>query len=96
MTRANREVCLNMSANFAAAIDAFFSTSMNEAALAPLSTCADRRVQLPPPLKYYRRLTMFLKLIQSTCGLVATTSASRAEGRQFDPGQVYGSQQVVH
>ena len=48
MTRANREVCLNMSANFAAAIDAFFSTSMNEAALAPLSTCADRRVQLPP------------------------------------------------
>ena len=27
---------------------------------------------------------------QSTCGLVAMTSASRAEGRQFDPGQVYG------
>jgi hypothetical protein len=25
----------------------------------------------------------------STCGLVATTSASRAEGRQVDPGQVY-------
>ena len=27
--------------------------------------------------------------IQSTCGLVAMTSASHAEGRQFDPGQVY-------
>ena len=26
---------------------------------------------------------------QGTCGLVAMTSASRAEGRQFDPGQVY-------
>ena len=25
----------------------------------------------------------------STCGLVAITSASHAEGRQFDPGQVY-------
>ena len=28
---------------------------------------------------------------QSTCGLVAMTSASHAEGRQFDPGQVYFS-----
>ena len=27
--------------------------------------------------------------ITSTCGLVAMTSASHAEGRQFDPGQVY-------
>ena len=26
---------------------------------------------------------------QGTCGLVAMTSASHAEGRQFDPGQVY-------
>ena len=26
---------------------------------------------------------------QSTCGLVAMTSASHDEGRQFDPGQVY-------
>ena len=26
---------------------------------------------------------------QSTCGLVAMTSAAHAEGRQFDPGQVY-------
>ena len=25
----------------------------------------------------------------STCGLVAMTSASHAEGRQFEPGQVY-------
>ena len=25
----------------------------------------------------------------STCGLVAMTSASHAEGRQFNPGQVY-------
>ena len=30
-----------------------------------------------------------LKTINSTCGLVAMTSASHAEGRQFDPGQVY-------
>ena len=28
-------------------------------------------------------------IFQSTCGLVAMTSASHAEGRQFDPGQVY-------
>ena len=28
---------------------------------------------------------------QGTCGLVAMTSASHAEGRQFDPGQVYAS-----
>ena len=28
---------------------------------------------------------------RSTCGLVAMTSASHAEGRQFDPGQVYDS-----
>ena len=26
--------------------------------------------------------------IQSTCGLVAMTSAQHAEGRQFDPGQI--------
>jgi hypothetical protein len=29
------------------------------------------------------------EVIRSTCGLVAMTSASHAEGRQFDPGQVY-------
>ena len=28
---------------------------------------------------------------RSTCGLVAMTSAPHAEGRQFDPGQVYRS-----
>ena len=28
---------------------------------------------------------------QGSCGLVAMTSASHAEGRQFDPGQVYFS-----
>ena len=28
-------------------------------------------------------------IYMSTCGLVAMTSASHAEGRQFDPGQVY-------
>jgi hypothetical protein len=27
--------------------------------------------------------------IMRTCGLVAMTSVSHAEGRQFDPGQVY-------
>jgi hypothetical protein len=35
--------------------------------------------------------------IQRTCGLVAMMSASHAEGRQFDPGQVYlhGVQEVI-
>ena len=32
---------------------------------------------------------------QSSCGLVAMTSASHAEGRQFDPGQVYFSTMVA-
>ena len=32
---------------------------------------------------------MLLSLASGTCGLVAMTSASHAEGRQFDPGQVY-------
>ena len=32
-------------------------------------------------LQYSRR-------VKGTCGLVAMTSASHAEGRQFDPGQV--------
>ena len=27
--------------------------------------------------------------LSGTCGLVAMTSAQHAEGRQFDPGQVY-------
>ena len=34
--------------------------------------------------------SFILTLIESsTCGLVAMTSTSHAEGRQFDPGQVY-------
>ena len=32
---------------------------------------------------------------QSSSGLVAMTSASHAEGRQFDPGQLYGIWQVT-
>ena len=28
-------------------------------------------------------------VVMGACGLVAMTSASHAEGRQFDPGQVY-------
>ena len=32
---------------------------------------------------------MSQQCIQSTCGLAAMTSAPHAEGRQFDPGQVY-------
>ena len=32
----------------------------------------------------------------STCGLVAMTSASHAEGRQFDPGLVYFVAQPMH
>ena len=35
------------------------------------------------------------KVDMSTCGLVAMTSASHAEGRQFDPGQVYMSMSLV-
>ena len=31
----------------------------------------------------------YLMISKSSCGLVAMTSASHAEGRQFDPGQVY-------
>ena len=31
------------------------------------------------------------ELARSTCGLVAITSASYAEGRQFDPSQIYDS-----
>ena len=34
-------------------------------------------------------VTVFEVSIASTCGLVAMTSASHAEGRQLDPGQVY-------
>ena len=32
---------------------------------------------------------------QSSCGLVAMTSASHAEGHQFDPGQLYCAWQVA-
>ena len=32
----------------------------------------------------------------STCGLVAMTSAQHAEGRQFDPGQVYAGSAMCH
>ena len=39
-------------------------------------------------LKQALQLALFA-LSRSTCGLVAMTSASQAEGRQFDPGQVY-------
>ena len=34
-------------------------------------------------------LVALIDLVSGTCGLVAMTSASHAEGRQFDPGQVY-------
>ena len=34
-------------------------------------------------------LCVALRRNSGTCGLVAMTSASHAEGRQFDPGQVY-------
>ena len=37
----------------------------------------------------YAREALGQKHAQGTCGLVAMTSASHAEGRQFDPGQVY-------
>ena len=50
-----------------------------------------------PPHDGTARCSVKLKTIygkrdfQSTCGLVAMTSVSHAEGRQFDPGQVYWS-----
>ena len=62
----------------------------------PNRTTCDRQAKMP------RRTTLRLLIIRrrrqlrrcfsealSTCGLVAMTSASHAEGRQFDPGQVY-------
>ena len=37
----------------------------------------------------WRRSYVCVYVYIGTCGLVAMTSASHAEGRQFDPGQVY-------
>jgi hypothetical protein len=42
---------------------------------------------LSEPLSFIAGL--YRNMVISTCGLVAMTSASHAEGRQFDPGQVY-------
>ena len=42
---------------------------------------------------WYRVLNFYC--FRSTCGLVAMTSASHAEGRQFDPGQVYSMKQIL-
>ena len=39
-------------------------------------------------LRYYLTTKAGIYII-STCGLVAMTSASHAEGRQLNPGQVY-------
>ena len=39
--------------------------------------------------------TLGIAYPQSSCGLVAMTSASHAEGRQFDPGQLYCAWQVA-
>ena len=47
--------------------------------------CPDKTFSLPKR----QELSGNIWLYQSTCGLVAMTSASHAEGRQFDPGQVY-------
>ena len=46
------------------------------------------------PLEIMRLYFLWDFLRIGTCGLVAMTSASHAEGRQFDPGQVYF--EVVH
>ena len=40
-------------------------------------------------LEKLRRINAWTYCRSSTCGLVAMTSASHAEGRQFDPGQVH-------
>jgi hypothetical protein len=44
----------------------------------------------------YRGVHVYLAEVSSTCGLVAMTSASHAEGRQFDPGQVYLCSHTSH
>ena len=40
-------------------------------------------------LQNLRRVWITILVFTCTCGLVAMTSAQHAEGRQFDPGQVY-------
>ena len=44
---------------------------------------------LPANMMKHTILFVWTMEIQGTCGLVAMTSASHAEGRQFDPGQEY-------
>ena len=46
-------------------------------------------------LQTERGLLSAKRLSAGTCGLVAMTSASHAEGHQFDPGQVYSPQQTA-
>ena len=41
------------------------------------------------PIQVRNAVTDNLNIWTSSCGLVAMTTASHAEGRQFDPGQVY-------
>ena len=60
-----------------------------------LSGASKRPQVAPAPPKHlpinaeYVEMIMHTSFSASTCGLVAMTSASHAEGRQFDPGQVF-------
>ena len=55
-----------------------------------MHTMAKYRMAAPQPgqLQSYKT-NIGLAANLSTCGLMAMTSAQHAEGRQFDPGQVY-------
>ena len=44
---------------------------------------------------FYSEMINQVGLCRSTCGLVAMTSTSHAEGPQFDPGQVYRVIEIV-
>ena len=59
----------------------FLSFNASKLRLVVLVCQCDRGMQ--------RRASIQEESVISTCGLVAMTSAQHAEGRQFDPSQVY-------
>ena len=66
---------------------------MNQCLAQSLNMTPKRRVRHLRPLDEavlcYAAFVLLAIMSNGTCGLVAMTSASHAEGRQFDPGQVY-------
>ena len=63
------------------AVVVFLSFKASKLRLVVLVCQCDRGMQ--------RRASILEEGVISTCGLVAMTSAQHAEGRPFDPGQVY-------